>query len=255
MRPLLIINPNTSASVSARLAEQARATLPAGTDVQVVTASFGAPYLSSEAAVAVAGHATLQACADHVAAHGPPSAVLIGCFGDPGLLALRELTGVPVTGLAEAAMQAASARGPYTIVTGGAAWAPMLQRLAASLGLAEQLTGIVTVEKTGAELAADPVAAQAVLLEACHEALRVGPDGRRACSLVLGGAALTGMGDALAPRLDVPLLDSVQCGLRAAWALAQAGTASPQAAAWPAGVPIDWQGEAARLKSLTGPGS
>ena len=252
MTRLLIINPNTSASVSARLAEMAQATLPAGAAVEVVTARFGAPYISSEAAVAVAAHAALQACADHVARHGRPGAVLVGCFGDPGLLALRELAGVPVTGLAEAAMQAASAQGPYAIVTGGAAWAPMLERLAASLGLARNLTGIVTVEKTGAELAADPAAAQTLLLEACRQALRGDPDGRRPRSLVLGGAALAGMGDALAPRLEVALLDSVRCGLLAAWALAQSG--SPSGGAGSTMAAIDWQGEAAGLKVLAQPG-
>lgn len=248
MAPLLIINPNTSHSVSERLAAQATATLPRGAPVRVVTARFGAPYISSEAAVAVAAHATLQACAEFVAAHGRPSAVLIGCFGDPGLLALRELAGVPVTGLAEAAMRSAAALGPYAIVTGGAAWAPILQRLAASLGLADELTGIVTVEKTGAELAADPPAAHALLLGACREALSGDAAGRVPRSLVLGGAALTGMGDALAPRLGVPLSDSVQSGLLAAWRLAQDETGAPTTA----GPPIDWQGAADNLKALRG---
>ena len=248
MAPLLIINPNTSHGVSERLAAQATATLPPGAAVRVVTARFGAPYISSEAAVAVAAHATLQACAEFFADHGRPSAVLIGCFGDPGLLALRELAGVPVTGLAEAAMRSASALGPYAIVTGGAAWAPMLQRLAASLGLDSGLTSIVTVERTGAELAADPGAAHALLLGACRQALCGEAGGRVPRSLVLGGAALTGMGDALAPLLGVPLLDSVQCGLLAAWRSAQANIGTTV----PPGATIDWQGEAASLKWLAG---
>jgi Asp/Glu/hydantoin racemase len=127
----------------------------------------------------------------------------------------------------------------------------MLERLAVSLGLARNLTGIVTVEKTGAELAADPAAAQALLLDACQQALVGDASGRRPRSLVLGGAALTGMGDALAPHLGVTLLDSVRCGLLAAWDLAQSGSASTAAGTTMAA--IDWQGEAAGLKALASP--
>ena len=247
MPTLLIVNPNTSESVTTRLAAQAREVLPRDATVHCVTATFGARYISSEAAAAVAAHAAMQAVADHIAAHGRPDAVLIGCFGDPGLLALRELVGVPVTGLAEAAMLAASALGPCAIVTGGAAWAPMLRRLAWSLGLLEGMSALVTVARSGGELAADPVAAHHLLLAACREALAAEPV---PASLILGGAALTGMGDALAPELGVPLLDSVVCGLQHAWALAQGsvpGVATPSPVASP-----DWTGSATGLRALVG---
>ncbi|RYF68991.1 MAG: Asp/Glu racemase, partial [Comamonadaceae bacterium] len=130
---LLVINPNTSASVSALLHARLRAVCPAHVAFEVVTARLGAPYIASESSFAVAGHATLDAwaAATHGAGAGPErefDAVLIGCFGDPGLLALRECSAAPVTGLAEAAFRQAAARGPFAIVTGGAAWAPMLRR-------------------------------------------------------------------------------------------------------------------------------
>lgn len=243
MPTLLIVNPNTSESVTAQLAAQARTVLPAEAVVHCRTAPFGARYISNEAAAAVAAHAAMQACADHIADHGRPDAVLIGCFGDPGLLALRESLGVPVTGLAEAAMLKAAAQGRYAIVTGGAAWAPMLRRLAWSIDRLAPLAGIVTVERSGAELKADPAAAHTLLLGACREAAALSP--APAC-LILGGAALTGMGEALAPSLALPLLDSVVCGLEHAWALAQAG---PAAAAALGSAP-QWTGSAAGLDAL-----
>lgn len=245
MPTLLIVNPNTSTSVTEQLAAQARATLPPEATVHCVTAPFGARYISSEAAAAVASHAAMQACADHIAEHGRPDAVLLGCFGDPGLLALRELLGVPVTGLAEASMRVAAARGPYAIVTGGAAWAPMLRRLAWTLDLLAPLSGIVTVERSGAELKADPQAAHTLLLGACREALAATP---APASIVLGGAALTGMGDALGPLLGVPLLDSVVCGLQQAW-----GLATTPAGDAPSPLPAPaWTGSAAGLGRLSG---
>ena len=104
MKQLLVINPNTSERVSALL--QTHVQTAAGLHVQVrtVTARFGAPYIADEASYAVAAHAALDAWAAALAGPDPaPDAVLIGCFGDPGLMALRESSPAPVTGLAEAA--------------------------------------------------------------------------------------------------------------------------------------------------------
>lgn len=211
MRQLLIINPNTSSSVSHLL--QVHAQQAAGPDVRVrtVTARFGAPYIACEASYLVAGHAVLDAWAAALAGAEPaPNAVLIGCFGDPGLQALRETSAVPVTGLAEAAFAEAAVFGRFAIVTGGVRWKPMLERLAHSLGYASLLAGIHTVEPTGAQLAADPAAAQTLLAEAC----RCAAQDFGAQAVILGGAGLAGLAALIQPRVNVPLIDSVLAGTR-----------------------------------------
>lgn len=222
MATLLLINPNTSAHVTALLARHARSMAPAGAMLHAVTAPFGAAYISTEAAAEVASEAVLAAWAQHLAAHDPPDAVLVACFGDPGVAALRQRCTVPVLGLAEVAMRAADALGRYAIVTGGAAWAPMLQRLAGELGLADRLAGVHTIERSGAELLADPEAAHGLLLQACREALAAAD----LQSLVIGGAALADLAAPLAPLLPVPLINNVHSGLRAAWHTACRGSGS-----------------------------
>jgi Asp/Glu/hydantoin racemase len=213
MGTLLLINPNTSTSVTDLLARHAAALAPAGATLHAVTAPFGAPYIASESAAALAADAVAAAWAEHVADHGRPNVVLVACFGDPGVAALRAHAGVPVLGLAEISMRQAAAIGRFAIVTGGAAWGPMLERLAASLGLDGALAGVITVERTGAELLADPTAAQALLLDACQQALALG--GVQA--IVIGGAALADLAAPLAPLLPVPLIDNVRTGLISAW--------------------------------------
>lgn len=225
MPKLLLINPNTSESVTALLQTHAQRVAGAGHTVHATTARLGAPYIACEASYAVAGHAALDAWATAVNAHAY-DAVLIACFGDPGLMALRECSGVPVTGLAEASFIEAAALGPFAIVTGGARWAPMLERLALQLGFAPQLAGIHTVTQSGAELARDPVAAHSVLSAACADAAqRFG-----AKSIILGGAGLAGMAAHIAPSLDVPVIDSVQAGVAHALQLATAHLQSADAA-------------------------
>src|ERR1700732_3221198 len=117
---ILVINPNTSAAVTEIVAARMREI--AGPDVTIlpVTGRFGARYIASRAAAAVAGHAALDALAEHVAGC---DAVYLACFGDPGLAALKEVSPVPVVGMAEASCRAACSRGErFAIFTGGASW-------------------------------------------------------------------------------------------------------------------------------------
>ena len=214
MRQLLVINPNTSTSVTALLQQHVQIAAGSHVTVRSVTARFGAPYISDEASYAVAAHAALDAWAVALnTADKRPDAVLIGCFGDPGLQALRESSPVPVTGLAEAAFIEAARHGRFAVVTGGERWGPILQRLAQSLGHAQALAGIHTVAPTGAQLAADPVAARQLLTEACLNAVRqLGVQ-----TVILGGAGLAGMAAQIQPFVNVPIVDSVIAG--ATWAL------------------------------------
>ena len=229
---LLVVNPNTSASVSELLRAHVQTVVGPDVALQVATARFGASYIADEISFAIAAHAALDAYAAHCEEHGELDAVLLGCFGDPGVMALRELSGRPVVGLAEAAMREAAGRGRFAIVTGGAAWKPMLERLARTLGFSEALAGVHVVAPTGAQLAAAPAMALSLLGTACREA------GRDADTVILGGAGLAGMAARLQPGLDVPLIDSVTAGARAAL-----HTMNPVAEAKPnARSSADWQG-------------
>lgn len=242
---LLIINPNTSVGITVLLHENAQRLVGPGVDVRAVTARFGAPYIACEASYAVAAHATLDAWAAALASDAPaPDAVLIGCFGDPGLIALREASAVPVTGLAEAAFTEAAQHGRFAIVTGGARWQPMLQRLASELGFGEALAGIHTVTQTGAWLAANPVEAERLIADACQQAAkRFG-----AQAVIVGGAGLAGMAALIAARVGVPLIDSVQAGVRQALAcVGQPGVGSGR-------FDVSWQNVSAELAARGRPG-
>ena len=96
---LLLINANTSTAITERLVAGARRLVHSDTEVVGVTARFGARYVATRAAYAIAGHAVIDAFAEQA---DTAAAVILGCFGDPGLMALRELSNVPVIGMAEA---------------------------------------------------------------------------------------------------------------------------------------------------------
>ncbi len=219
MPHVLIINPNTRQTLTTQLVDQIGATL-ADTRLAVmgVTAPFGSDYIASEQSYVVAAHAVLDAWQAHVVEHGPPRAVLVACFGDPGVWALRETTGVPVMGLAEAAMREADALGPFAIVTGGAAWGPMLERLARGLQLAGagHLRRVHTVDATGGQLVDDAEAGLQAMAMACEQVMADDAGSAQGlASIIVGGAALGGWAQALSPRCpSVRLIDSVQAGAR-----------------------------------------
>lgn len=213
---LLVINPNTSADMTGRIATAAAAMLPAGSEIAAETGRFGATVIASRASYAIAAHAALEAYAVHA---GACDAVLLACFGDPGLEALRELADVPVVGLLDAALGAAVARRqPFGIVTAGPLWRGMLaERIA--LGPAAALSrGVETLDMGGLAISRDPDAALAVVA-AGVEALAA----RGAETVILGGAAMIGLAARI--RAPVPLID---CLAAAVDQLAGAGVPPPR---------------------------
>ena len=207
-RRFLLINPNTNALTTQRLQEVLQPLVPLNVELRVQTARFGAPYIACEASHAVAAHACLDVwTTERGSPQAPLNGVLIGCFGDPGLFALREVSACPVTGLAEASFIQAAALGPFAIVTGGERWKPMLQRLANGLGYGALLRHIETVAPTGAALQADPDMALRCLGQACQNAAQTGVS-----SIILGGAGLAGYARLLQDHCTLPLIDSAQAG-------------------------------------------
>lgn len=208
--------------MTALVLRHARDELPADVDIVPVTARFGAAVIASEAAFAIAAHATLDA---YAANPGPWDAVLLACFGDPALHALREISPVPVVAFADAAMTDAARYGRFAIVTGGERWAPMLTRLAAALGHGDALAGVVTLPVDGGQIAANPDAAIAPLRTAVEQAVAR----YAATAVIIGGAGLAGLAARLQPYAPVPLIDSVLAGVRRAGTLARefANAAAP----------------------------
>lgn len=213
---LLIINPNTTAAMTAKVAAAARRILPDSVEISAVSGRFGPRYIASHAAFAVASHAALDAFAVHGAAC---DAVLLACFGDPGLEALREVSGAPVISLIDAACAEATAGGRrFTILTGGERWGPMLTAILRARGLDGHLASIRTVAPTGGTIAADPAGALDLLTRACEAAV----DEDQAQSVILGGVGLIGLAAPVGARLRVPVICSVEAGLREAEHLAGA---------------------------------
>ena len=98
---LLVINPNTSEAVSAKIRTVAKRVAASGTEIEFVTAPYGVPYIATRAEAMIGGRAVLAILAEREVEFDP---AVIAAFGDPGLGGARELTSIPIIGLTEASI-------------------------------------------------------------------------------------------------------------------------------------------------------
>ncbi|WP_159949760.1 aspartate/glutamate racemase family protein [Rhizobium sp. 18065] len=103
---IAVINPNTTASMTATIADAARRVANAGTEIEAITSSMGPVSIEGyyDEVFAIPGLLVEIAKAERRGAQ----AIVIACFDDTGLDAARALASIPVIGICEAAVAATS---------------------------------------------------------------------------------------------------------------------------------------------------
>src|ERR1700712_5699961 len=100
MAKILIVNPNTTASMTKTIGEAARAVAAAGTEIVDVTSSMGPVSIEGFYDEAFAVPGLIQAFLNA----GDADAGIIACFDDTGLDAARSVARFPMVGICEAAL-------------------------------------------------------------------------------------------------------------------------------------------------------
>jgi allantoin racemase len=132
--------------------------------------------------------------------------VILGCFGDPGLDALRELVNIPVVGPGETAMHVAAMLGSrFSVVTVLDSVVPSLERLAQVVGLDQKLASIRAVGIPVLELRKNMDAATIRMMEESQKAIRED----KADVIVLGcmSMAFMDVSDMMQDSLGVPVVN------------------------------------------------
>ena len=205
MSRILVINPNATETCTAaidRAAEPFR--LAGGPTVDCLTNREGPPGIQSQAdSDTVIPH--LHAICQREAA----DAFVVACFSDPGVHSLRERTGRPVFGIAEAGMAAALSLGErFGVVAILPSSVSRQRRTVRAYGLSERYAASRSIGLGVPELA-DGERTQAAMIEAGRR-LR---DEDGADVLILGCA---GMADQRAPLADatgLPVVEPSQAAL------------------------------------------
>ena len=213
MRKLLLINPNTTVAMTERMAAAAARFLPDGVAIEALTATTGFPVIASREAYQAAASGMVEL---YQRARGAYDAVIIGCFGDPGLEALRAAARAPVFGLAESSIREADRLGePFAILTMGRAWIDILNERVALAASRTPFVGVFAAEGTGLDVNRQDRDVAGELERLAHAAAGAG-----AGAVILGGAAFAGM--ASRPSTDVRWVDCVEATIRLALTPARA---------------------------------
>ncbi|MFU0804523.1 MAG: Allantoin racemase [Pseudoclavibacter caeni] len=213
-----VVNPNTDAGMTRTIAEAARAVAGPDVVVDVERSDSGPASVEShyDEALAVPGVLRRIDQAEQTGA----DAHVIACFGDPGLLAAREIASGPVIGIAEAAMHQAVLVGrSFTVITSLSRTAGRAWDLAQAYGFASRCRRVRAVEIDVLAIA-DPASGAWDRLRAEAVAAR---DEDGADAIVLGCAGLAGLCRAIGEEVGIPVIDGVSAAVTLAEGLVRAG--------------------------------
>lgn len=214
---IAIVNPNASASMTALVAETARAFCQPGTLIEAQTNEDGPLSIEGvvDGALAVPGMLVRMRRAEEAGAH----AHIIACFDDTGLDAARALLARPVIGIGEAGAKAASfIASRFTVVTTLACSVPILEENLQRYGLLQRAT-VRASDIPVLALESDPQATAERISAEIERA--VAHD--RAEAIVLGCAGMTAFAADLSRRHGLPVVDGVAAAVRFAESLASLG--------------------------------
>jgi len=196
------------------------------TELEVRESDVGPSSIESSAEEYLSIPATLEA-APCLEAEGF-DAMIIGCFGDPGLAPARELVDIPVIGPGQASALAAVQVGQrFAIITVVDEVVPAIRRQMRSYGLEGLVSDIRAVDVPVLELRERADEVLGTLELEAHAALQTGAD-----TLILGCMTMgfLDVARALQDRIGVPVINPVLASLKAAESAISIGLCSSRQA-------------------------
>ena len=213
-----MLNPNSTAAMTDKIAEVARRFAFAGTEIIAANppdtpASIEGHY---DEAASLAG---LLAEVRKAEARGADGYV-VACFDDPGLGACREIVAGPVVGICEAAMHCASViAASFSVVTTLPRAVPIVEELARKYGKTHLCKKVRAADIPVLDLEED---GDAAMQKIGDEVARAAAEDK--CeAVILGCAGMADLTERLSRQYGLPVIDGVVCGLKLCESLAAAG--------------------------------
>ena len=139
-------------------------------------------------------------------------AIMINCFGDPCVEAIREVADVPVLGPGETSMLIASLLGhKFSVISPTKKTALQAESHARALGIEQRLASVAGLDIPVLDLERDVEETVKAVVEASEKAVEDGAE-----VIVLGCTVLAYMADEIQKRLDVPLIELASLTLKMA---------------------------------------
>ncbi len=215
---LLLVNPNTTASMTEKAGEAARLVAASGTEIIAVKPEYGPVSIEGyyDEVFSIPGLLEEVRKGEDSGCQG----TVIACFDDTGLDAARCLASGPVVGLCEASMHIASllANG-FSIVTTLKRSIPALEKLAVKYGMSQQCHRVRAAEVPVLELENPDSETTKLIRVEIQKAL----DEDRSEAIVLGCAGMADLATKLSKEFGVPVIDGVTTAVKLVESLVSLG--------------------------------
>jgi allantoin racemase len=231
---VLVVNPNTTASMTEKIAVSARSVAAPGTVIEAMTSAMGPESIEGYYDEAFAVPGLIQA----LTAGGNFDGAVIACFDDTGLDAARSAVATPVVGICEAAIHVASLLAHrFTIVTTLSRSIPPLEALTVRYGVANRCAvraaeiPVLALEDTHSE-------AETKIDSAIARTLKED----RAEAIILGCAGMTDLPMSLSRKFGVPVIDGVTVAVKLVEALVGLGLHTSKTGGYALPLPKSYRG-------------
>jgi allantoin racemase len=204
---IVVINPNTTASMTDRIRLVSESVISDDFCLTVVNPSSGPASIEGyyDEAMSLAG------LLDLVKQHHDAAGFVIACFDDTGLDAARCLTESPVVGIGEAAYHMASMiSNKFGVVTTLSRSIPALEHNLARYGLAARCSGVRASDIPVLEVEASNGTAFERINAEVEQAIKTD----KAEAIVLGCAGMAELGATLHDLHNIPVLDGISCAIK-----------------------------------------
>lgn len=213
-----VINPNSTASMTQKIGLAAKAVASPDTEIIACNPTMGPVSIEGHYDEALSVVGLLEEI--HQGEATGVDGYVIACFGDPGLLAARELARGPVLGIAEAAMHAASfvATG-FSIVTTLKRTRAIARQLVENYGMSRFCRNIRAIDLPVLELEIAGSPARKTIIQECKSALAEDDCG----AIVLGCGGMADLSAEISDEIGIPVIDGVTAAVKFVEALVSLG--------------------------------
>lgn len=212
-----IINPNTCRAMTRTIATAAQKAASPGTRISATQPAHGPISIESHFDEAISAVGVAEEVLAGEQGGEAVDAYVIACFGDPGLLAARELTRAPVIGIAEAAFHVATMISTrFSIVTTLGRTGIIAEHLLDTYGFRQHCRRVRAAEIPVLDLEDNPDLARQRLEEECRKAREEDNIG----AIVLGCGGMAGLTDHLSQAAGLPVVEGVSAAIKLSEALA-----------------------------------
>ena len=206
---LLLVNPNTTSSMTDKAGEAARMVAASGTEIIAVNPEYGPISIEGyyDEVFSIPGLLEEVRKGEASGCQG----TVIACFDDTGLDAARCIASGPVVGICEAAMHIASLlANSFSIVTTLKRSIPALEELTVKYGMSRKCHRIRATEVPVLELENPDSEATKLIRVEIQKAL----DDDRSEAIVLGCAGMVDLAAKLSEEFGVPVIDGVSAAVK-----------------------------------------